>query len=425
MKNKVKLNALQNFLIWSAGANHEVLAREICLTERYKYESIGITVVLTSIMAFFSGGYALFTVFSSVPISIALGTVWGCTIFNLDRFFILTANQGKSASRRQFFMTSILRLSIAVLLSLVVAKPLELRLFEREINQELQEVEVERKREARRKQQEEWENSGESKRINEINAEIQYLTEEETLRSSELYKATSDVIQEVEGSSGTGKPGRGSIYKEKDELRQELEQKIKILRNRIQELGGEKKNLINRRVSRLGEAVTRLNISPQQQLERNITTTGSLLERLSALEKLSKRDPTVASTNGLITLLFIIIEISPILVKMLSKQGLYEEILEKEDKYKTSKENLRKIKEKEIFKLEELKDLELRAEALIIEYFRVKERNKEKLENIGIDDIQRINKQYDQENTKFIQICRDKLEHYKYLADEVLGSDID
>ncbi|MFM6199108.1 MAG: hypothetical protein ACKPE1_08195, partial [Dolichospermum sp.] len=41
--NIVRLNALQKFLIWSAGANHEILAREICLTERYKYESIGTT----------------------------------------------------------------------------------------------------------------------------------------------------------------------------------------------------------------------------------------------------------------------------------------------------------------------------------------------------------------------------------------------
>ena len=72
-----------------------------------------------------------------------------------------------------------------------------------------------------------------------------------------------------------------------------------------------------------------------------------------------------------------------------------------------------------------MKNLELKVEVLIIEYLRLKERNKEKLENIGIDDIQRINKQHEQYNTMFIQICRDKLEHYKYLADEVLGSDID
>ena len=172
MSNKANLNALQKFLIWSAGANHEILAREICLTERYKYESIGTTVVLTSIMAFFSGGYALFTVFNSVPVSIALGAAWGCTIFNLDRFFILTANKGKTDSRWQFLMASILRLSIAVLLSLVVTKPLELRLFEREINQEINQGKIDGQRQERKKQQEELENTPESKRINEIKVKL-------------------------------------------------------------------------------------------------------------------------------------------------------------------------------------------------------------------------------------------------------------
>ena len=418
MSNRANLNTLQKFLIWSAGANHEILAREICLTERYKYESIGTTVVLTSIMAFFSGGYALFTVFNSVPVSIALGTVWSFTIFNLDRFFILTANQGKSDSKSQFFMASILRLSIAVLLSLVVAKPLELRLFEREINQELQQAEVEKQREARRTQQEEWDNSSESIEIKKKDLKIQSLMKEEKRQSDKLDETAVDAIQE-------GKSGQGSIYQDIDKRRKELAAKKSDLNNQINSLKSEQENLKKQRDARLGESVNRLNISPHQLPKRDITTTGSLLERLSALERLSKRDPTVAAINLLTTILFIIIEISPILVKMLSKQGLYEELLEKEKKYKTSQEKLHRIKEKEILKLEELKDLELKIEVLIIEYLRNKERNKEKLENIEIDDIQRINKQYEQDNTMFIQICRDKLERYKYLTDQVLDSDID
>jgi uncharacterized protein YqfB (UPF0267 family) len=140
---------------------------------------------------------------------------------------------------------------------------------------------------------------------------------------------------------------------------------------------------------------------------------------------LSKRDPTVAATNLLTTILFIIIEISPILVKILSKQGLYEELIEKENKYKTSQEKLHELKEKEILKLEELKDLELKIEVMMIEYLRLKERNKEKLENMTIDDIKIVIKQQYQENNKFIQICIEQLENYKYIADKVLDSDID
>jgi hypothetical protein len=420
VSNKANLNALQKFLIWSAGANHEILAREICLTERYKYESIGTTVVLTSIMAFFSGGYALFTVFNSVPVSIALGAAWGCTIFNLDRFFILTANKGKTDSRWQFLMASILRLSIAVLLSLVVTKPLELRLFEREINQEINQGKIDGQRQERKKQQEELENTPESKRINEINVEIRSLGEERKNRNDDLQKARPDVIKEWQGI--TGKRGKGDLYNAKKEVEEKLEQEVNTLDNRLRNLDEEKKNLTEEQRLKFGKFIPDPDVSQQTKRKEQ---SSSLLERLSALERLSKRDPTVAATNLLTTILFIIIEISPILVKILSKQGLYEELLEKENKYKTSQEKLYRIKEKEILKLEELKYLELKIEVLIIEYLRLKERNKEKLENIGIDDIQRINKQHEQDNTMFIQICRDKLQHYKYLADEVLGSDID
>jgi Domain of unknown function (DUF4407) len=424
MSPKANLNPIGRFLIWSSGADHEILARESCLTERYKYESIGATVVLTAIMAFFSGGYALFTVFGSVPVSIALGAIWSSVIFNLDRFFILTANQRKSDSKRQFYIASALRLSIAVLLSLVVAKPLELRLFEREISQELQQVEVEKQREARQKQQKEWEESSESRRISEINAELRSLAAEERTRTDEVNKATSAVIQEIEGSGGTGKPGRGGVYEEKNELKQKLEQEINNLKNRIKLLTDERETLIKQRNTRLGESIVDLNTSQQRQ-EENEKSAGSLLERLSALESLAKRDPAVASTNGLVTLLFIIIEISPILVKMLSKEGLYEELLEKENGYRTGRENLRKIKEKEILKLEELKDFELKVEAFIVEYVRLKERNKDKLENAGIYDTRGIQKQHDQETARFLRLCKERLEGYESLANKVLASDVD
>jgi hypothetical protein len=425
MSPKTKFSPIGRFLIWSSGADHEILVRESCLTERYKYESIGATVVLTAIMAFFSGGYALFTVFGSVPVSIALGAIWSSVIFNLDRFFILTANQRKSDSKPQFYIASALRLSIAVLLSLVVAKPLELRLFEREISQELQQVEVEKQREARQKQQKEWEDSWESRRISEIDTELRSLAEEERRRTDEFNKATSDVIQEIEGSSGTGKPGRGGVYEEKNELKQKLEQEINNLKNKIKALNDEKERLIKQRNKRLGESMVDLNTPSQQRQGENEISSGSLLERLSALESLAHRDPTVASTNGLITLLFVIIEISPILVKMLSKEGLYEKLLEQENSYRTGRENLRKIKEQEILKLEELKDLELRVEAFIVEYVQLKERNKDKIENIGIYDTRTIQRQHDQETARFLRLCKERLEGYESLANKVLASDVD
>jgi hypothetical protein len=422
MSKKATLNPVERFLIWSAGADHEVLAQESCLTERYKYESIGTTVLLTSVMAFFSGGYALFTVFGSLSISCAVGAAWSCVIFNLDRFFILSANRGKSASKWQFFAASSLRLSIAVLLSLVVAKPLELRLFESEINQELQQEKIEKLIGATKKQQEEWDSSSESKRINEIEVEIQDLTKKIEQRSNRRDRVSSEAIGEAVGKGKTGIAGKGGIYKDLNEQKNQLTQEIQNLENQKQKRENEKKELQESLKQRLKSPILNLNIATQQELEKQ---TGSLLDRLTALERLSKKDSTVATTNLLVTLLFIIIEISPILVKMLSKEGLYESLINEKENYENSKEHLRRIKEQEILKIEELKDLELKVQNFIVEYLRHKEISKEKIANIGIQDTRGIDDQHNHEILKFRKLCEEQIEHYKYRVNQVVASDVD
>lgn len=407
MSNRAKLNPIERFLIWSAGADPTILAKESCLTDKYKYESIGTTIVLTSIMAFFSGGYALFTVFGSIPISLSMGTAWSYIIFNLDRFFILSTNKRKSTSKLQFFAASSLRLSIAILLSLVVAKPLELRLFEQEINQELQQNKTEKLRERIKNQEAELKSSL-------VEAEIQSLREERKQRFNEFQIAVSNAIQEAEGRGVTGQVGKGGVYEDWKERENYLKQEIENIDNKIQIQQNKKDEF-----AKFQEQQRKLFV---QQLEEE---TGSLLDRLTTLEGLSKKDSTVGTINWFITLLFIIIETSPILVKMLSKEGVYESLLEKKEGFENSKEHLRYIKEQEILKIEELKDFEVRVETLIAEYLRLKEITKEKIENIGIQDIIRISDLQSQETNKFITLCKKRIESYEYLTNQVVASDVD
>jgi len=328
---KTRLNSIQKLLIWSAGADQEILSQESCRTERYKYESIGTTVILTAIMAFCSGGYALFTVFGSLTISISLGFIWGSIIFNLDRFFILTASQNKSSSKLQFWVGAVTRLSIAILLGFIVAKPLELRLFESEINQKISQQRREREREESRKDQD----TPDVKRINKINEEIDNLTREKNQASDALQKARIDAIEEIKGKGVTGKPGVGTIAKERQKNVETIEKSVTFLDSRIQDLLKEKNSLIKKQQSSLSIK------TPQKKEWQE----GSLLDRISALEALSKDDPAIAITNKLITLLLIIIEIAPVLVKILSKEGLYEKLLEKETIDRMNQENLGKMAE--------------------------------------------------------------------------------
>ena len=410
---KTRLNSVQKLLIWSAVADQEVLSQESCRTERYKYESIGTTVILTAIMAFCSGGYALFTVFGSLKISISLGCIWANIIFNLDRFFILTASQNKSSSKLQFWVGATTRLTIAILLGFIVAKPLELRLFESEINQKISQQRRQREREENRKDQD----TPDVKRINKINEQIDNLTREKTQASDALRKARVDAIEEIQGKGVTGKPGIGDIAKERQRNVQTTENNVAFLDNRIQDLLKEKNSLIEKQQSSL--SIKKL---PSQKKEWQ---DGSLLDRISALEVLSKDDPAIAITNTLITLLLIIIEIAPVLVKILSKEGVYEKLLEKETVYRINQENLFKITEKELLKMKELKDFQLQVEALMIEYIRLREKNKEKIENIEINDAKNIYQEHDEETAKFIKLCRERITHYESLVDQTLFLDKD
>lgn len=403
MLTKTRLNSVQKFLIWSAGADQEVLSQESCRTERYKYESIGTTVILTAIMAFCSGGYALFTVFGSLTISISLGFIWGSIIFNLDRFFILTASQNKSSSKLQFWVGAVTRLSIAILLGFIVAKPLELRLFESEINQKISQQRREREREESRKDQD----TPDVKRINKINEEIDNLTREKNQASDALQKARIDAIEEIEGKGVTGKPGVGTIAKERQKNVETIEKSVTFLDSRIQDLLKEKNSLIKKQQSSLSIK------TPQKKESQE----GSLLDRISALEALSKDDPAIAITNKLITLLLIIIEIAPVLVKILSKEGLYEKLLEKETIDRMNQENLGKMAEKELSKMKELKNFQLNIEALMIEYIRLRERNKEKIEDIQMNKAKNIYQQHDEETANFIKLCRERVNNYEDLVD--------
>lgn len=402
MLTKTRLNSLQKLLIWSAGADQEILSQESCRTERYKYESIGTTVILTAIMAFCSGGYALFTVFGSLTISISLGFIWGSIIFNLDRFFILTASQNKSSSKLQFWVGAATRLSIAILLGFIVAKPLELRLFESEINQKISQQRREREREESRKDQD----TPDVKRINKINEEIDNLTREKNQASDALQKARIDAIEEIKGKGVTGKPGVGTIAKERQKNVETIEKSVTFLDSRIQDLLKEKNNLIKQQ--------SILSVKTPQKKEWQ---EGSLLDRISALEALSKDDPAIAITNKLITLLLIIIEIAPVLVKILSKEGLYEKLLEKEIIDRMNQENLGKMAEKELSKMKELKNFQLNIEALMIEYIRLRERNKEKIEDIQMNKAKNIYQQHDEETANFIKLCRERVNNYEDLVD--------
>jgi len=122
---------LKQFFILCSGADRDLL--EGCSEgEQTKYVGIGATVFFTAVMAFLASAYALFTVFDSIYPALIFGFVWSLLIFNLDRFIVSTIKK-----RDRFFdefLQATPRIMLAVIIAIVISKPLEIKIFEKEIN---------------------------------------------------------------------------------------------------------------------------------------------------------------------------------------------------------------------------------------------------------------------------------------------------
>jgi len=125
---------LQRFFIFCSGSDVDIL-EQCSAGERTKYAGIGATVFFTAVMATIASAYALYTVFDSYYTAIFFGLIWGLLIFNLDRFIVSTIKK-----RDNFFDELIQaspRIVLAIIIAIVIAKPLEMKIFEKEINQVL------------------------------------------------------------------------------------------------------------------------------------------------------------------------------------------------------------------------------------------------------------------------------------------------
>lgn len=421
-----KLNIVQRFLLWSSGVDSRILGKDEWLTERYKYSAIGATVVLTSTMSFLSGGYALFTVFGSTTAFLLGGTVWSSIIFNLDRFFILSAKRRKSDSLYAYVAATFLRLVIAVMLSFVIAKPLELRLFEVEVEQEIRRKTSEDRNDAIVEQQNDVDSALNSikRDIQEIDDRIAELNAQIRDAQDSWQLASERATDELTGASGTGRPGDGIVFEERkqeaDRLFSAL-QRIEQSNNlTIQGLQEQRAVLIQRQDEIIASFEN--SASPAFSDESDVDEF-SLLQRLSALERLSANDPTVAAINNLVTVLFIVLEVSPTLVKILSGKGPYDTFSEHHELYVMPQQYLQELEMRKmegakkllLFSLDKAKDLELDLEKLKGDYLRGKNLSKEKLYNINEEEfLSTVGEAYRKEIEAFIELC-DK-DRYLYRA---------
>ena len=87
-------------------------------------------ILFTAMMAFISGSYAMFFVFSNVILSLIFGIFWALLIFNLDRFIVNSMHtDDKDTLSLKKIHTAMPRIIMAIFLGIVISTPLEMKIF--------------------------------------------------------------------------------------------------------------------------------------------------------------------------------------------------------------------------------------------------------------------------------------------------------
>ncbi len=197
---------LQSFFILCSGADKNLL--EGCSQgEKTKFVGIGATVFFTAVMAFLASAYALFTVFDSVYPAIAFGLVWSLLIFNLDRFIVSTIRKRDKLSAE--FLQATPRILLAIIIAIVISKPLEIKIFEKEINTVL----LKEKNAMALKNKKEVADYFKTD-LDKNKAEVDKLKLEISTKEKEVNTLYETYISEAEGTAGTKKLGKGPVFKE-------------------------------------------------------------------------------------------------------------------------------------------------------------------------------------------------------------------
>ncbi|MFW6351354.1 MAG: DUF4407 domain-containing protein, partial [Bacteroidota bacterium] len=208
------------------------------------------------------------------------------------------------------------RLLLAVLLAFVISKPLELKIFEKEILRKIDEQKIEQAQQTRQEvfnsypELEQW-----REEIVLLRSEIE---EKEKFRNQKQEEYDLERFG-VQSANTSGRPGIGSNARIKEQQLQDAQTDLENTRER---------NL--NRIAQLTNQVEKIYQTRENAFEKHRATIENydgFAARIHALGVLTSESRAVYLANLFIILLFIAVETAPIFVKLISVKGPYDELL--------------------------------------------------------------------------------------------------
>jgi uncharacterized protein DUF4407 len=280
----------------------------LCSDVAYKTQvGYGIFVLIVGVFAFASASYALRTALGTSGFVYLIALVYATLIMFIDREIV-------SASSKNKRMVAT-RLILAVFIGLVISVPIELRIFDKQLTQELKKIENKNNAgylSAKEQAQTQYRNRilVLEQRVLQLETEASQL---ENRLTNELLQGNRQIPGVIEG---TGKPGVGPVYRR---LKTQIEEKQK-------------------EIARANEELRKLQDDEAQELERiekeylkkEIPPADDLLSRYAALGAV-KHDPDRGWDAWFmawgVRLLLIMLELTPALIKILQEENEYDALL--------------------------------------------------------------------------------------------------
>ena len=318
---------IKRFFLMCSGATPEILYAPSCITELNKYAMLGAILFLTAGFAALSGGYAAYTAFRETAVATVLGVLWGLFIFTLDRLIVSGIRKQKHEPNDTWSvwfgksMRGILqafpRIVLAVFLAIVIATPLELKLFEREIQWYMAHDTQNRAIEAEQLAQKEFP-AIESLRTR--NQELLHLLQAKEERRDTL---RDQAFAEAEGLGGTRLRGKGPIYADRRAEFESYQTELEEFRRHV-----------HSQMAANNAAIASLEAQKQQRLDVVKTVAQNahgLLARLNALHQLARdrENRALGWTMLGIFFVFLAVETAPVLTKLMFGYGPYDTLLER------------------------------------------------------------------------------------------------
>ena len=280
---------------------------QLCSDTAYKTQAgYGLFVLIVGIFAFFSSSYALSTTLDVSGVYL-IAAVYATLIVLIDR-------ENVSVTTKNRAMVAV-RLVLAVFIGLVVSVPIELRIFDTQIRQQLKAMEnsdnrgyMEQKEEAERQYR---------GRILDAEKRVKDL---ETEASELQNRLTNEVLapdRQIQGVvAGTGRPGEGPVFRRlKDQIKEKTDQLTRA-QSDLKTLKADEQQELNR-------------IQTEYQ-NKALPPATDLLSRYTALGAV-KQHPTRGwdawTMAWGVRLLLIMLELTPALIKVLQEESEYDALV--------------------------------------------------------------------------------------------------